>query len=171
MYAVCNRTISNPFFTKLSSDSAAPPNNANRDATKLSEYPNIEVLPLQLSAAELKASHWKFLMGAVGNQATYIRQLMRVMKVMRDNITIEGLRAGIDTLSVPDHLKELARMRLDLASEYINDGSSLSDVVRPGRLIVVDLRDEFIEKDDPAVHRDRVTLITLSCAFCLTQTS
>ncbi len=121
---------------------------ADKIDERKAEYPNIEVLPLQFSAAELKASHWKFLMGAVGNQATYIRQLMRVMKAMRDNITLEGLRAGIDTLSVPDHLKELARMRLDLASEYINDGLSLSDVVRPGRLIVVDLRDEFIEKDE-----------------------
>ena len=35
-------------------------------------------------------------MGAVGNQATYIRQIMRIMKAMRDDITLEGLRAGID---------------------------------------------------------------------------
>jgi hypothetical protein len=35
------------------------------------EYPDMEVRPLQFSAAELKASRWKFLMGAVGNQATY----------------------------------------------------------------------------------------------------
>lgn len=62
--------------------------------------------------------------------------------------TLEGLRAGIDASSVPDHLKELARMRLDLAAEYINDGTSLTEVVRPGRLIIVDLRDEFIEKDE-----------------------
>lgn len=112
------------------------------------EYPDIEVRPLQFSASELKASHWKFLMGAVGNQATYIRQIMRIMKAMRDDITLDGLRAGIDASSVPDHLKELARMRLDLAAEYINDGTSLTEVVRPGRLIIVDLRDEFIEKDE-----------------------
>lgn len=112
------------------------------------EYPDIEVRPLQFSASELKASHWKFLMGAVGNQATYIRQIMRIMKAMRDDITLEGLRTGIDASSVPEHLKELARMRLDLAAEYINDGTSLTEVVRPGRLIIVDLRDEFIEKDE-----------------------
>lgn len=121
---------------------------ADKLAERRAEYPNIDVLPLQFSASELKASHWKFLMGAVGNQATYIRQLMRIMKAMRDNITLDGLRAGIDTLSVPDHLKELARMRLELASEYIDNTSSLSGVVRPGRLIIVDLRDEFIEKDE-----------------------
>lgn len=121
---------------------------ADKIEERKAEYPDIEVQPLQFSASELKASHWKFLMGAVGNQATYIRQIMRIMKAMRDDITLEGLRAGIDASSVPDHLKELARMRLDLAAEYINDATSLTNVVKPGRLIIVDLRDEFIEKDE-----------------------
>lgn len=121
---------------------------ADKIDERRTEYPNIEVLPLQFSASELKASHWKFLMGAVGNQATYIRQIMRIMKSMRDDISLEGLRAGIEASSVPDHLKELARMRLDLAADYINDSTSLTDVVKPGRLIIVDLRDEFIEKDE-----------------------
>ena len=121
---------------------------ADKIDERRSEYPDIEVLPLQFCASELKASHWKFLMGAVGNQATYIRQIMRIMKTMRDDISLDGLRAGIEASSVPDHLKDLARMRLDLAAEYINDTTSLSEVVRPGRLIIVDLRDEFIEKDE-----------------------
>jgi DNA phosphorothioation-dependent restriction protein DptH len=121
---------------------------ADKIEERKAEYPDIEIRPLQFSASELKASHWKFLMGAVGNQATYIRQIMRIMKSMRDDITLEGLRAGIDASSVPDHLKELARMRLELAADYINDSTSLTEVVRPGRLIIVDLRDEFIEKDE-----------------------
>lgn len=121
---------------------------ADKIEERQAEYPGIEVLPLQFSASELKASHWKFLMGAVGNQATYIRQIMRIMKSMRDDISLEGLRSGIEASSVPEHLKELARMRLDLAAEYINDSTSLTDVVKPGRLIIVDLRDEFIEKDE-----------------------
>lgn len=121
---------------------------ADKIEERQAEYPGIEVLPLQFSASELKASHWKFLMGAVGNQATYIRQIMRIMKSMRDDISLEGLRAGIEASSVPEHLKELARMRLDLAAEYINDSTSLTEVVKPGRLIIVDLRDEFIEKDE-----------------------
>jgi DNA phosphorothioation-dependent restriction protein DptH len=86
-------------------------------------------------------------MGAVGNQATYIRQLMRVMKAMRDNITLDGLRAGLDASSIPEHLKALAHDRLELASDFINDSACLSEAVRPGRLVIVDLRDEFIEKD------------------------
>ncbi|WP_166801915.1 ATP-binding protein, partial [Pseudomonas aeruginosa] len=120
---------------------------ADKIEERRAEYPDIEVLPLQFSALELKASHWKFLMGAVGNQATYIRQIMRIMKSMRDDISLDGLRAGVEASSIPEHLKELARMRLELAAEYINDSASLTEVVKPGRLIIVDLRDEFIEKD------------------------
>ncbi|MEZ4402402.1 MAG: hypothetical protein R3B06_20420 [Kofleriaceae bacterium] len=46
--------------------------------------------PLKFGAAELQTSHWRFLMGAVGNQATYIRQLNRVMKSLRDDLTLQG---------------------------------------------------------------------------------
>lgn len=112
------------------------------------EYPGIEVRPLKFAAAELQTSHWRFLMGAVGNQATYIRQLNRVMKSLRDDLTLEGLSQGIDNSSLPDHLKAMAKMRLELASEYIDDSVRLKDEIRPGRLIIVDLRDEFIEKDE-----------------------
>jgi DNA phosphorothioation-dependent restriction protein DptH len=112
------------------------------------EYPGIEVRPLKFGAAELQTSHWRFLMGAVGNQATYIRQLNRVMKLLRDDLTLEGLNQGIEASSLPDHLKGMAKMRLELASEYIDDSIRLKDEIRPGRLIIVDLRDEFIEKDE-----------------------
>lgn len=53
------------------------------------EYPDIAVQPLQFPVSELKALHWEFLVGAVGNQATYIRQIMRIMKAMRDDITLD----------------------------------------------------------------------------------
>ncbi len=112
------------------------------------EYPGIEVHPLKFAARELQTSHWRFLMGAVGNQATYIRQLNRVMKSLRNDLTLAGLRQGIDGAKLPDHLKDMAKMRLDLAAEYIDDDVRLKSLIRPGRLIIVDLRDEFIEKDE-----------------------
>ncbi len=121
---------------------------ADKIAERKLEYPGIEVRPLKFGAAELQTSHWRFLMGAVGNQATYIRQLNRVMKSLRDDLTLEGLNHGIEASSLPDHLKGMAKMRLELASEYIDDAVRLKDEIRPGRLIIVDLRDEFIEKDE-----------------------
>ncbi len=112
------------------------------------EYPGLEVHPLKFAAAELQASHWRFLMGAVGNQATYMRQLNRIMKGLRNDLTLNSLRQGIENSTLPDHLKDLARMRLDLAAEYIDDTARLAELIRPGRLVIVDLREEFIEKDE-----------------------
>jgi DNA phosphorothioation-dependent restriction protein DptH len=111
------------------------------------EYPNIPVLPLKFASSELQAGHWRFLMGAVGNQATYIRKLNQIMRELREELTIDRLRAAIDRGGLPGNVLELAHLRLDLAESYIDDSVRLAEVIRPGRLVIVDLRDEFIEKD------------------------
>ncbi|QKX16915.1 ATP-binding protein [Microbulbifer sp. YPW1] len=120
----------------------------NKVDDRRAEYPDIEVKPIAFSASELKAAHWKFLMGAIGSQSMYMRQINLIMRGLRDNLTLEALRAGIESSSLSDHLKDLAQTRLLFASEYIDDNQRLQDLIRPGRLIIVDLRDEYIEKDE-----------------------
>ena len=112
------------------------------------EYPGTEVLPIAFAASELKASHWKFLMGAVGSQSMYIRQLALIMKKLRGEITLDALRRGVQESGLSDYLKDLALLRLRFAEEYIDDAHRLTDVLHPGRLVIVDLRDELIEKDE-----------------------
>ena len=121
---------------------------ANKVDDRQAEYPDIEVKPIAFSASELKAAHWKFLMGAIGSQSMYMRQINLIMRGLRNNLTLDALRAGIDNSGLSDHLKELAQTRLLFASEYIDDNQRLQDLIRPGRLIIVDLRDEYIEKDE-----------------------
>ncbi len=112
------------------------------------EYPDIEVQSIAFSATELKASHWKFLMGAIGNQSMYIRQINQIMRKLRNNISLQAIEEGIEDSSLSDHLKDTALTRLQFAGEYIDDKQELQSFIRPGRLIIVDLRDEFIEKDE-----------------------
>lgn len=121
---------------------------ANKVAERRAEYPDIEVRPIAFSATELKAAHWKFLMGAIGSQSMYMRQVNLIMRSLRNNLTLDALRSGIENSGLSDHLKELAQTRLLFASEYIDDSQRLQEVVRPGRLIIVDLREEYIEKDE-----------------------
>lgn len=121
---------------------------ANKVNERRAEHPDIEVKPIAFSASELKAAHWKFLMGAIGSQSMYMRQINLIMRGLRDNLTLDALRAGIESSGLSDHLKELAQTRLLFASEYIDDNQRLQDLIRPGRLIIVDLRDEYIEKDE-----------------------
>lgn len=48
---------------------------SNKVAERKAEYPDIEVRPIAFSASELKVAHWKFLMGAIGSQSMYMRQI------------------------------------------------------------------------------------------------
>jgi DNA phosphorothioation-dependent restriction protein DptH len=121
---------------------------AGKLEARRAEYPDVDVLPLKFASSELQAGHWRFLMGAVGNQATYIRKLNQIMRGMRGDLTLAGLRTAIEDAGLPDNLNELANLRLNLAADYIDDSAQLGDVIRPGRLVIVDLRDEFIDKNE-----------------------
>ncbi|MFC9493757.1 hypothetical protein [Streptomyces sp. NPDC056982] len=112
------------------------------------EYPGIEVQALAFSSAELKAEHWKFLLGAVGNRSTYIKQIAKAIRKRRNDLSLDAIRQELADSRMPDHIKDLAEDRLGLAEEYIDDSVRLSSQIRPGRLIIVDLRDDLIEKDD-----------------------
>jgi hypothetical protein len=68
------------------------------------ESPGLDVRPLVFSPRELQASHWRFLMGAVGSQSLYLRQVNTVMRALRCGITLDSLRQGIAQSSLPDHL-------------------------------------------------------------------
>jgi len=113
------------------------------------EYPSIDILPIAFNSKELNVQDWLFLLGAVGNDSTYIKQLKAIMKEHRRNITLEGITRSVDeTELLSNTQKALARQKLSFAREYIDDNFMLRDTLRPGRLIIVDLRDEFIVKDE-----------------------
>jgi DNA phosphorothioation-dependent restriction protein DptH len=117
-------------------------------ATRRAEFPSVSVYPLLFRSDELSVRDWLFLMGAVGNQSMYITQINRIMRASRDNLTLETIRAGIEEARLSDAQKELAATRLDFAAEFIDDANDpLASKLRPGRLVIVDLRDELVQKD------------------------
>lgn len=113
------------------------------------EYPNIPVLPIAFNSNELNIESWKFLLGALDNEAMYLKQINAIMRTMRKNITLSGIREKVKASNLLEKKqKTLAEQRLQFAEEYIEDNYHLGEVLRPGRLVIVDLRDEFIDKDD-----------------------
>lgn len=113
------------------------------------EYPDIEVHGIGFDSAELAVKDWMFLLGAVGNDSTYIKELKQIMKACRHNMSLENIRQGVANSShMTASQRSLAEQKLDFAEEYITDGNKLQQYMKPGRLIIVDLRDEFIEKDE-----------------------
>jgi hypothetical protein len=113
------------------------------------EYSSIEVRPISFNSTELNVQDWMFLLGAVGNDSTYIRQLKAIMRSVRSNISLQTLRRGIANSNLlTTSQKSLAEQRLNFAAEYIDDDDLLKGYLKPGRLIIVDLRDELIAKEE-----------------------
>jgi hypothetical protein len=113
------------------------------------KYPSIEVHPINFNSNELNVQDWMFLLGAIGNDSTYIRQLKATMRSIRDNISLQALRNSITASTLlTTAQKSLAEQRLQFAQEYIDDETQIRNLLKPGRLIIVDLRDPFIEKDE-----------------------
>ncbi len=113
------------------------------------QYPSINVRPIAFNSQELNVQDWLSLLGAIGNDSTYIKQLKAIMKENRRNITLTAITTSVeDTPLLTNSQKTLARQRLNFASDYINDTYFLRDILKPERLIIVDMRDEFITKDE-----------------------
>ena len=113
------------------------------------EFPNLEVQPIKFSSGELGAESWKLLLGAYGNDSLYIRQLVAIMRRHRENLTLQTFRDELlRSAELSAQARKLAEDRLGLAEPYVDDTSRLGDLIRPGRTIIVDLRDPWIERDE-----------------------
>jgi hypothetical protein len=112
------------------------------------EYPDLVVEPIKFSSAELGAESWKYLLGAYGNDSLYVRQLVAIMRRHRGSLTLDVFRREIEAADLSKGALQLAEDRLRLAEPYIDDARLLGTILRPGRTVIVDLRDEWIEKDE-----------------------
>jgi DNA phosphorothioation-dependent restriction protein DptH len=111
------------------------------------EFPGMHVEPISFSSRELSFKDWRFLMGVGGNQM-YMKQINMIMRQLRQGMTLETLREEIENSELSDQQKNIANLRLDFAAQFIDDERFLAETLKPGRLIIVDLRDEFIDKDE-----------------------
>lgn len=112
------------------------------------EYKNIQVLPLEFSTNELTIEDWNFLMSTGDSSALYLRQLKSVLKEYRRNLTLENIKIGVQETDFEDRPRKLLEQRLRFVEEYINDKNKIGIVLKPGRVVIVDIRDEFIEEDE-----------------------
>ncbi len=112
------------------------------------EFPSIEVRPIKFSSGELGAESWKFLLGAYGNDSVYVRQMVQIMRQHRSELTLDVFKREIANSGLSPSSRSLADTRITFAEPYIDDSATLGELLRPGRTVIVDLRDEWIEKDE-----------------------
>lgn len=118
---------------------------ADKVADRQVEFPSLRVEPILFSSGELSLKDWQFLMGVFGDQM-YIKQVTLIMRRLRRKLTLQGLREEIEASDLSDNQKALVNTRLDFVEPFIADNHRLADVLRPGRLVIIDLRDELITK-------------------------
>jgi len=121
---------------------------AAKVADRRREFPGLEVQPILFNPGELGAESWKFLLGAYGNDSLYVRQLVAIMRRYRGSLTLDYFEREIRQAELTTAVKRLAEDRIALAKPYIKDDADMASLLRPGRTIIVDLRDEWIEKEE-----------------------
>ena len=113
------------------------------------EYPDVDIYPIGFASSEIDVTSWRFLLKAVGNNSLYINILNEIIEDLEDNLNIDTLRQAIEeSEDLSKDQRKLALRRVKFANKYINDAHKLGDYLHPGRLIIVDLRDQFIDKDE-----------------------
>ncbi len=113
------------------------------------EYPSVKVLPIEFNPKELNVQDWMFLLGAVGSQENYVKQLKAIAKQHRKNINLDVIEEGVKNSALfTDFERGLALQKIDFAREYVKQTAEMGKLLKPGRLIIVDLRDEFLDKDE-----------------------
>jgi hypothetical protein len=120
---------------------------ADKIHERRAEFPGTHVEPISFSSRELSFKDWRFLMGVNGSQM-YMKQVNMIMRQLRQEMTLDTLREEIEGSDLSDQQKTIAKIRLDFAGQFIDDGRHLAETLKPGRMIIVDLRDEFIDKDE-----------------------
>ena len=70
------------------------------------------------------------------------------MRRYRDRLTLKTLRQELKEAELSPATRRLAEDRVALAEPYIDDQANLRSLLKPGRTVIVDLRDEWLEKED-----------------------
>jgi DNA helicase HerA-like ATPase len=118
---------------------------------RLQEYDLLRASELFFDPRTLDVEDWELLMGEPGSEAVFARTIRN---------TLVDLRAAGDiTLDQLDHevagrltgqSRSAARLRFDFVRRYISAdrGVKFSELLHPGRALIIDLRQPLFNKDD-----------------------
>jgi DNA helicase HerA-like ATPase len=112
------------------------------------EFPDIEVAPLQLATSELTIDDWKLLMGVEGGDQLYVKSMTNIFRSLRRRLSFDSLREAIAAGTMTQQQATLAETRITFAEAFATDTGGAGQHVRPGGLLIVDVRDPLIEQDE-----------------------
>ena len=115
------------------------------------EYGPIAATELFFNPQSLGAEDWELLMGEPGSEAVFARTIRNTLVDLRSagEITFENLEQQVSA-RLSGQSRAAARLRFDFVRRYISQekGVNFGDLLRTGRVLVVDLRQPLFNKDD-----------------------
>lgn len=115
------------------------------------EYGSLLARELFFNPATLDVEDWELLMGEPGSEAVFARTIRATLADLRlaGDITLDELDRQVNT-RLTGQSRSAARLRLDFVRRYISAdrGVDFSQLLRPGRALIIDLRQPLFNKDD-----------------------
>lgn len=123
------------------------------------EFPGYQVEPLLFNEAEVDVASYVNLMGDSGSTSFEIEVLLGMMQKHRHALTPQRLMEAVqEDKGLDEKQKYFLRFKLEKATQFISGKNYIGRLFKPGRLIIVDLRDEFL----PRSQAFRLMLVLLS---------
>jgi DNA helicase HerA-like ATPase len=117
----------------------------------LQEYSQLSASELFFNPATLSVEDWELLMGEPGSEAVFARTIRHALVELRSSgqITLEQLEDRVLSMLVKQS-RSAAQLRFDFIRRYLSSerGVDFEQVLQPGRVVIVDLRQPLFNKDD-----------------------
>jgi hypothetical protein len=118
---------------------------------RLQEYAPLGATELFFDPSTLDVEDWELLMGEPGSDAVFARTIRSTLMDMRTSgeVTLEQFDSQV-AARLTGQSRSAARLRFDFVRRYISEdrGVDFAELVRPGRALIVDLRQPLFNKDD-----------------------
>jgi hypothetical protein len=115
------------------------------------EYGGLRATELFFGPTAIGVEDWELLMGEPGSEAVFARTIRNTLIDLRaaGEITFDNLEQQV-LGRLTGQSRAAARLRFDFVRRYISEERSVdfSRLLRPGRVLVVDLRQPLFNKDD-----------------------
>lgn len=118
---------------------------------RLEEYDGIHATELFFAPSALTVEDWELLMGEPGSEAVFARTIRHALTELRSagSVTLEDLEDRVLN-RLTRQSRTAAELRFDFVRQYISEdrGVDFGEVIRPGRALIVDLRQPLFNKSD-----------------------
>lgn len=117
------------------------------------QYEALDVEPLLFRPQELGAPEWSLLLGAGGEQL-YLKQIKNILKKLKDEdrLTVEHLKAKIQTSELDKRQKKFAIMRVGFVEEFLSENAKpFEEYLAPGSITLLDIRDEMLDEQEASI--------------------